>query len=80
MARKGKQGGKLGTGALPEGELYFFGTEAEQANRVGTGYGDKDPKSNAPHFVQIGTADTGKDLNKPGIDKKSGDFKYSGGV
>jgi len=80
MSKKGNSRGGLGDGHRPSEDKYYFGTDAERANRIGTGYGDQDPANHAPHFVQMATANTGKDLNNPAIDAKSGNIKFSGGV
>lgn len=59
--------------------IYEFGTPEEIANRDNTGNWTA-PQHNVPSFSQIRPARTGKDLNSPGMDSKSGNMKFSGGV
>jgi hypothetical protein len=55
-------------------DRYLFGTEAEIADRIATGY-VTNPSEAAPSFTQIRPGPTGKDANDP---NNSGMKSYTG--
>lgn len=58
-------------------EKYLFGTDAEIANRVATGY-VTNPAGVPPSFTQIRPGPTGKDANDPQFREYTGAKNYDG--
>ncbi len=76
-AQSGKQPSPL---AKARGDaVYEFGTPEEIANRDQEQYWAR-PQDNPPSFSQIRPQRTGKDINNPNFDRKSGNMKFSGGI
>jgi hypothetical protein len=67
------------SGRKPTSDVNLFATDAEVTNRAEALY-EWTPDTNAPSFSQIPPKSGSGSVNRAPLSRKSGDFKFSGGI